>query len=104
MEGYDFSRACGSLVLQAMFLVGRTLNGIAVASLDVTIPVYQSEISPARQRGRMVGAHGIMIVSGYATAGFCGYGTYFARPVISWRLSLALQIVAPMLLLLGSPW
>ena len=87
-----------------MFLVGRTLNGIAVASMDVSIPVFQSEISPPRQRGRMVGAHGVLIVSGYSIAGFCGYGTYFAPPHVSWRLSLALQVVAPMILLLGSPW
>ena len=87
----------------AMFLVGRFLNGMGVGMLDTSIPVFQSEISPAHQRGRMVGAHGVLIVIGYAMAGFTGFGTYFATPTVSWRLCLSLQNVAPLLLILGSP-
>lgn len=88
----------------AMFLIARFLNGLAVGMLDVSIPVFQSEISPAHQRGRMVGAHGVLIVIGYSAAGFSGFGTYYASPTVSWRLCLSLQIVAPLLLFLGSPW
>lgn len=87
-----------------MFLISRFLNGFAVGMLDTSIPVFQSEISPARQRGRMVGAHGVLIVIGYSAAGFAGFGTYFAAPTVSWRLCLSLQIVAPFLLFVGSPW
>lgn len=37
-------------------------------------------------------------------AGFTGYGCYFIKnPAIQWRLCLSLQVVAPLLLLLGSP-
>ncbi|KAH7118344.1 major facilitator superfamily domain-containing protein [Dactylonectria macrodidyma] len=61
-----------------MLLVGRFLNGIAVGMMDVAVPIYQSEISPAKVRGRMVGSHGFLVVVGY--------------------------IVAPILLLVGSPW
>ncbi|KIW32538.1 uncharacterized protein PV07_04071 [Cladophialophora immunda] len=94
----------GGSVHIAMFLIARFLNGFAVGMLDTSIPVFQSEISPARQRGRMVGAHGVLIVIGYSCAGFAGFGTYFATPTVSWRLCLSLQIVAPLLLFLGSPW
>ncbi|EXJ68768.1 uncharacterized protein A1O5_07699 [Cladophialophora psammophila CBS 110553] len=94
----------GGSVHIAMFLIARFLNGWAVGMLDTSIPVFQSEISPARQRGRMVGAHGVLIVIGYSCAGFAGFGTYFATPTVSWRLCLSLQIVAPLLLFLGSPW
>jgi len=87
-----------------MFLIARFLNGVAVGMLDTSIPVFQSEISPAHQRGRMVGAHGVLVVIGYSTAGFCGFGTYYASPTVGWRLCLGLQIVAPLLLLLSSPW
>lgn len=87
-----------------MFLIARFLNGAAVGMLDTSIPVFQSEISPAHQRGRMVGAHGVLIVIGYSLAGFCGFGTYYATPTVSWRLCLSLQIVAPLLLIIGSPW
>jgi hypothetical protein len=38
-------------------------------------------------------------------AGFTGYGVFFEKnPHIQWRLCLALQIVAPLLLILGSPF
>ncbi|KAK5209652.1 hypothetical protein LTR47_009050 [Exophiala xenobiotica] len=94
----------GGSVHIAMFLISRFLNGFAVGMLDTSIPVFQSEISPARQRGRMVGAHGVLIVIGYSAAGFAGFGTYFAAPTVSWRLCLSLQIVAPLLLFVGSPW
>ncbi|KAK5224289.1 hypothetical protein LTR47_009900 [Exophiala xenobiotica] len=88
----------------AMLLIGRFLNGFAVGLIDCTIPTYISEISPPRQRGRMVCAHGIGLCVGYALAGWAGVGTYFEpNPAIQWRLCVALQIVAPLLLLIGSP-
>lgn len=34
---------------------------------NAIVPVYQSEISPATQRGRMVGSHGFAVVSGYVS-------------------------------------
>lgn len=38
-----------------------------------------------------------------AMAGWAGYGSYFAAPAVQWRLVLALQAVAPLILLIGSP-
>ncbi|KAH7145391.1 general substrate transporter [Dactylonectria estremocensis] len=88
-----------------MLLVGRFLNGIGVGMMDVAVPIYQSEISPAKVRGRMVGSHGFLVVVGYALAGWAGYGCFFiTNPALQWRLCLAFQIVAPILLLVGSPW
>lgn len=49
----------------AMFLVARFLNGIGVGMINSTIPVYISEISPAAQRGRLVGSHGFIICCAY---------------------------------------
>ena len=37
-------------------------------------------------------------------AAWTGLGCYFAGPTVQWRLCLSLQIVSPLLLLLGSPW
>lgn len=62
-----------SAILQAgsvhigMLLVGRFLNGIGVGMMDVAVPIYQSEISPAKVRGRMVGSHGFLVVVGYVS-------------------------------------
>ncbi|OQV02334.1 hypothetical protein CLAIMM_07550 [Cladophialophora immunda] len=88
----------------AMFLVGRMLNGFGVGMINCAIPTYISEISPAAQRGLVVGSHGFIICCSYAMAGWAGFGIYYENnPTIQWRLLVALQIVAPLLLLIGSP-
>ncbi|KAH7118336.1 general substrate transporter [Dactylonectria macrodidyma] len=89
----------------AMFLVGRTLQGASSGMIDTICPLYQSEVSPAHARGRMVGMHAFFLVLGYAGSSWVGLGCYFAKnPDIQWRLCLAFQILAPMCLLCGSKW
>ncbi|RFU25166.1 hypothetical protein B7463_g11170, partial [Scytalidium lignicola] len=88
----------------AMLLVARLVNGISIGWINSIVPTYQSEIAPAAQRGRLVGSHGFIICIGYAMAGWAGYGSYFAKAAVQWRLVLALQAVAPLFLLIGSPW
>lgn len=51
----------------AMFLVGRFLMGLGVDMVNVITPLYQSEISPAHLRGRMVGTHGFILCVGYVS-------------------------------------
>jgi len=88
----------------AMFLIGRFIGGMASGMINSTVPLYQSEVAPARTRGRMVGAHGFLLVTGYAMAGWSGYGCYFGKnPQVQWRLLFALQVVAPAALLGASP-
>jgi MFS family permease len=48
-----------------MFLVGRLLSGLGVGLIVTLVPIYQSEISPAKSRGKVVGSHGTLIVTGY---------------------------------------
>ncbi|EME82842.1 uncharacterized protein MYCFIDRAFT_97608, partial [Pseudocercospora fijiensis CIRAD86] len=89
----------------AMFIVGRAVGGIAAGAVNTIIPIYQSEVSPGMERGRMVGIHGFILVSGYACAAWSGLGCYFAtNQQMSWRLLCALQAVAPILLVAVSPW
>ena len=45
-----------------------------------------------------------MLIRQKAMAAWTGLGCFFAAPTVSWRLCLSLQIVAPLLLLAGSPW
>lgn len=116
-----------------MFLVARFLNGIGVGMINVTVPIYQSEISPAQHRGTLVGQHGFMLCVGYVSylfparcqrvtgycarqyadnmlcvqslSGWAGYGCWFiTNAKLQWRLCLSFQIIAPLLLLIGSPW
>lgn len=94
----------GGAVAIGMFLAGRFISGVGVGMMQVSVPIYQSELAPAKQRGLMVGGHGILIVCGYASAAWTGLGCFFAGPTVQWRLCLSLQVVAPLLLLIGSPW
>jgi MFS family permease len=58
----------GGSVHIVMFLLGRFISGVGVGLIVTLVPVYQSEISPAEVRGRMVGSHGFLIVTGYVRA------------------------------------
>jgi MFS family permease len=88
-----------------MLLVGRFLTGMGAGMANCSIPLYQSEVAPPSQRGRMVGLHGTALAGGYALAGWSGYGCYFeTNPNIQWRLLLCLQVISPALLLAMTPW
>jgi MFS family permease len=50
-----------------MFLVGRLISGYGVGLIVSLIPVYQSEIAPASERGFLGASHGIFIVTGYVS-------------------------------------
>jgi hypothetical protein len=41
--------------------------GMGVGMVNVITPLYQSEVSPAHSRGRMVGSHGFMLCVGYVS-------------------------------------
>lgn len=88
----------------AMLFVGRFIGGLASGMINSTVPLYQSEVAPPQTRGRMVGSHGFLLVTGYALAGWGGYGCYFEEdPQVQWRLLFALQVVTPAILLAASP-
>lgn len=36
--------------------------------VDVIVPLYQSEVSPVKIRGRMVGSHACLLVCGYVSS------------------------------------
>ncbi|BCS26812.1 uncharacterized protein APUU_51523S [Aspergillus puulaauensis] len=88
-----------------MLLVGRFLTGLGAGMVNCSIPLYQAEVSPPKQRGRMVGSHGVMLSAGFAFAGWAGYGCYYEpNHDIQWRLLLCLQVVSPAILLAVTPW
>ena len=84
-----------------MFLAVRTKTGYGVGLAVGATPLYQSEVSPPHSRVFLVGLHGVFIGAGYALAGWVGYACYNLEGNIQWRLPLALQVVAPALLLAG---
>jgi len=53
----------------AMFLVARFMMGVGIGMVNVITPLYQSEVSPAKSRGRLVGSHGFILCVGYVSQG-----------------------------------
>lgn len=60
----------GAAVDLPMLLVAQFFNGIGTGAILTTIPVFQAEIAPARQRGRITGLHGFLNVSGSVSSTF----------------------------------
>jgi len=84
-----------------MFLIARMITGFAVGALVGLVPLYQSEISPPRIRGFLVGMHGTGIAVGYISASWFGFGFYFVHSDAVWRFPLAIQAAWPLLLAIG---
>ncbi|KAA8917593.1 hypothetical protein TRICI_000286 [Trichomonascus ciferrii] len=70
----------------AGFVGGRTMQGVGVGILSITVPVIQAEISNIRSRGKMVGIQMTFNIIGYAISCWVDYGFYFHLPSnISWQ-------------------
>lgn len=89
----------------AMMIAGRIVCGVGLAIVSTSVPLYQSEISPAKHRGRYVVINHVGLVAGLASAFWVGYGishwetargTYYG-----WRVSMALQFIPEAVFLLG---
>lgn len=93
--------AAGSVHI-AMFMVARLITGFSVGALVSLVPLYQSEISPPRIRGLLVGMHGTGIATGYVAASWIGFGFYFVNAkATQWRMPLAIGALWPLLLGVG---
>ncbi|HRN56498.1 MAG TPA: MFS transporter, partial [Agriterribacter sp.] len=82
-----------------IFLFFRFLGGIGVGASSVTAPVYISEISPARSRGRLVALFQFNIVFGILVSYLSNYligqdGEH------SWRLMLGVQVIPSIVFLI----
>ena len=67
-------------------IAGRSIQGIGVGILSMTVPVLQCEIAPGHARGLFVCIEYICLNLGYAVSAWVGYGFFFAMPSeISWR-------------------
>ncbi|KAI1498885.1 putative MFS sugar transporter [Biscogniauxia marginata] len=64
----------------ATFVAGRTLQGLGVGFLSMTVPVIQTEIAAPHHRGLMVGIEYTFLIGGYALSTWVDYGFYFLIP------------------------
>ncbi|CAK7212218.1 hypothetical protein SCUCBS95973_001380 [Sporothrix curviconia] len=92
----------------AMVIAGRIIAGFGIAIVSTSVPLYQSEIAPARQRGRFVVMNHIGMVAGLAVGFWVGYGiTFWDTPrglSMGWRVSLAVQFVPAVIFMAGLPF
>lgn len=85
-----------------MMIVGRIIAGLGVGALSTIVPVYQSEISPPHNRGKLACIEFTGNVSGYAASVWVDYGCSFIQSNYAWRVPLMLQCFMGLLLGLGS--
>ncbi|KAJ5169371.1 Major facilitator superfamily domain general substrate transporter [Penicillium coprophilum] len=79
--------SAGSL---AQLFTSRVILGVGTGVLLATIPLWQSEISPAEKRGAHVGMKGIFSGFGCALALFLDFGMSFTKGSVAWRFPFAI--------------
>lgn len=75
------------------FSVFRFIGGLGVGASSVAAPTYISEISPSKDRGRLVGLYQFNIVFGILVAFLTNYLIGEFLNVGSWRLMLGLEAI-----------
>ncbi len=88
----------GSILLSTSFslgqlIVGRLVLGLGFGAITATVPIWQSESSPAQHRGALVVLEGVFSSAGLATSQWIDLGLFFAKSSVSWRFPLAFPIV-----------
>ena len=85
-----------------MMIVGRVIAGIGVGMLSTIVPVFQSEISPAHNRGQLACVEFTGNIVGYATSVWVDYACSYIENDYSWRVPLLLQCIMGGILAIGS--
>lgn len=97
-----------------VFGVGRVFSGFGVGFLSTMVPLYQCEISPVEERGKLVCGEFTGNIAGYCLSVWVDYFSYFLQDIgdartepmsfwaqVSWRLPLFVQVVLAAVLLVG---
>ncbi|CZT08812.1 related to sugar transport protein STP1 [Rhynchosporium agropyri] len=85
-----------------MMLLGRIIAGVGVGMLSTIVPVYQSEISPPHNRGKLACIEFTGNIFGYATSVWVDYFCSYINSDYSWRIPLLMQCIMGALLGIGS--
>ena len=85
-----------------MMILGRIIAGLGVGALSTIVPVYQSEISPPHNRGKLACIEFTGNISGYAASVWVDYFCSFIQSDYAWRVPLLFQCFMGILLGVGS--
>ncbi|KAJ5143445.1 Major facilitator superfamily domain general substrate transporter [Penicillium bovifimosum] len=77
----------------AQLVVSRIILGLGTGGQLATVPIWQSEISPASKRGAHVGTTGIFVAMGLTLALLVDLGMSYVPNSASWRVPVGLPIV-----------
>jgi len=89
-----------------IFSLSRFIGGLGVGASSVAAPIYISEITPAKDRGRLVASYQFNIVFGILIAFLSNYliGEYFGNNAWRWMLGIeAIPAAVYAFLVLGVP-
>nr|GMD91968.1 sugar transport protein 14-like [Ipomoea batatas] len=84
----------------AMLIVGRSLLGVGIGFGNQAVPLYLSEMAPAKIRGAVNQLFQLTTCLGIFVANFINYGTEKIHPW-GWRISLGLATVPAVLMFVG---
>lgn len=97
-----------------IFGVGRVFSGFGVGILSTVVPLYQCEISPVEERGKLVCGEFTGNIAGYCLSVWVDYFSYFIQDIgdartnphtfaanLLWRLPLFVQVILAFILLVG---
>ncbi|KAL2815273.1 general substrate transporter [Aspergillus cavernicola] len=87
-----------------MLIAGRIVGGFAVGIMNMTIPIYNSEIAPSHKRGLIAGLHAQFVGFGFALANWIGFGCSYSMGQFQWRFPLAFQCLPALIVLFGIFW
>ncbi|KAF5481982.1 hypothetical protein F2P56_002587 [Juglans regia] len=84
----------------AMLIIGRIFLGVGIGFGNQAVPLYLSEMAPAKIRGAVNQLFQLTTCLGIVVANFINYGTEQLHPW-GWRLSLGLATVPATLMFIG---
>src|SRR5579859_7299290 len=88
---------CAFVTAWGGFIAFRILGGLAVGASSVIAPMYISEISPAKLRGRLAGSFQVNIVAGIMVAYLTNYFFTQLQLPDAWRWMLGVMVVPALL-------
>ena len=99
----------GAIIQVASYSVGHMIAGRIIAGIGngintATAPVWQTETSQIKWRGKLVVIELILNIGGFSISNWVTYGFSFTQGPISWRFPLAFQLIFIIVLFSTVPW